>query len=203
MDDDRRTELSKVTIRWIVAVVLFVGAIYLRRSGAVDIPWAVIFGLAAAVALLNLGFTAVLRQGAPRWLRYTTTTTDLLLTSLLVGYSGGSGSPFYYVYFIILVSNSIRYGMSMAVFVALAFNVAYVVVLLIHPVGGDLTIEGVKILAFWGVALYAGYLATRFLRQARIVQAYEETIASQRAQLDEHANRAYHAGPSSGSPEPR
>jgi len=61
------------------------------------------------------------------------------------------------------------------------FNVAYVAVLLAHPVGGDQTIEGVKILAFWGVALYAGYLATRFQRQARIIEAYEETIAELRA----------------------
>lgn len=65
-------------------------------------------------------------------------------------------------------------------------------VLLVHPVGGDLTMEGVKILAFWGVALYAGYLAARFQRQARILQAYEETIASLRACVDgmEAAGRA-------------
>lgn len=44
---------------------------------------------------------------------------------------------------------------------------------------------GAKILAFWGVALYAGYLAARFQRQARILQAYEETILSLRARLAE------------------
>jgi hypothetical protein len=179
--DDRHTERSKVTIRWIVVAVLFAGAVYLRRNQAIATPWAVILGLTASVALANLAFGAVLRQGAPRYLRYVTTGLDLALTSILVGYSGGSGSPFYYVYFIILVSNSIRYGMGMAVFVALVFNVAYVAVLLAHPVGGDQTIEGVKILAFWGVALYAGYLATRFHRQARIIEAYEETIAGLRA----------------------
>jgi hypothetical protein len=179
--DDRQTERSKVTIRWIVMAVLFVGAVYLRRNQAIATPWAVILGLTASVALANLAFGAVLRHGAPRWLRYVTTGLDLALTSMLVGYSGGSGSPFYYVYFIILVSNSIRYGMGMAVFVALVYNVAYVAVLIAHPVGGDQTIEGVKILAFWGVALYAGYLATRFQRQARIIEAYEETIAGLRA----------------------
>ncbi len=185
MDDERRIEQSKVTIRWIVAAVLFAGAAYLRRSGSIDTPWAIIVGLAAVVALLNLGFSAVLRRGAPPWLRYVTTAGDIALTSLLVAYSGGSGSPFYYVYFIILVSNSIRYGMAMALFVALLFNVGYVAVLLARPVGGDLTLEGVKILAFWGIALYAGYLATRFQRQARILEAYEETIAGLRARIDE------------------
>lgn len=194
MIDDRQTERSKVTIRWIVMAVLFVGAVYLRRNQAIATPWAVILGLTASVALANLAFSAVLRRGAPRYLRYVTTALDLALTSVLVAYSGGSGSPFYYVYFIILVSNSIRYGMGMAVFVALVYNVAYVAVLLAHPVGGDQTIEGVKILAFWGVALYAGYLATRFQRQARIIEAYEETIATL---------RAGGAPPSGGNPGPR
>lgn len=185
MDDERRIEQSKVTVRWIVTAVLFAGAAYLRRGGAIGTPWAVVLALTAGVAAANLAFSAVLRRGAPRWLRYMTTGTDLTLISLLVGASGGSGSPFYYVYFVVLVSNSIRYGMGMAVFVALVYNLAYVAVLLFHPVGGDLTMEGVKILAFWGVALYAGYLASRFQRQARILQAHEETIASLRARVDE------------------
>jgi hypothetical protein len=185
MDEERRVEQSKVTVRWIVAVVLCIAAVYLRRHEAIGTSWTVIIGLTAAVAVANLVFAAILRRGAPRWLRYVTTATDLLLASLFVGYSGGSGSPFYYVYFIILVSNSIRYGMAMAVFVALIFNMAYVAVLLVHPVRGELTSEGVKILAFWGVALYAGYLATRFQRQARILQAYEETIADLRTRFDE------------------
>ncbi len=185
MDDERRIEQNKVTVRWIVTVVALTAAAYLRRHEAIGTSWTVILGLTAGVAASNLIFAAILRRSAPHWLRYATTGIDLLFTSVLVGYSGGSGSPFYYVYFIILVSNSIRYGMSMAVFVALIFNVAYVSVLLLHPVGNDLPNEGVKILAFWGVSLYAGYLATTFRRQARILQAYEETIADLRTRLDE------------------
>ncbi len=185
MIDERRIEQNKVTVRWIVVVVLLATAAYLRRHQAIGTSWTVILGLTAGVVAANLAFSAILRHGAPGWLRYTTTGVDLFAASLLVAYSGGSGSPFYYVYFIILISNSIRYGMSMAVFVALVFNVAYVTVLLVHPLGGDLTNEGVKILAFWGVALYAGYLATRYQRQARIMQAYEETIADLRTRLDE------------------
>ncbi len=185
MDDERRIEQSKVTVRWIVAVVALTAAAYLRRHEAIGTSWTVILGLTAGVAASNLVFAAILRRSAPRWLRYATTGIDLLFTSVLVGYSGGSGSPFYYLYFIILVSNSIRYGMSMAVFVALVFNVAYVAVLLVRPGGGDLPNEGVKILTFWGVSLYAGYLATRFQRQARILRVYEETIAGLRTRLDE------------------
>ena len=138
-------------------------------------------------AVTRDGEVAPPRRAAPGWLRYVTTATDLGVISLLVAYSGGSASPFYYVYFIVLVSNSIRYGMAMALFVALLFNVTYVAVLLAHPVGGDLTIEGVKILTFWGVALYAGYLAARSQRQERILQAYEENITEQKARAQEHA----------------
>lgn len=189
MDDERRIEQSKVAVRWIVVAVVLPAAIYLRRGGSIETPWPIILGLAAAVAAANLAFAAILRRGAPRWLRYVTTGSDLGLTSLLVAWSGGSGSPFYYVYFIVLVSNSIRYGMAMALFVAAVYNAGYVAVLLARPVGGDLTMEGVKILAFWGVALYAGYLATRFQRQARILQAYEETIAELRSRLDAQEGR--------------
>jgi len=183
-EDEQRTEQSKVTIRWIVVTVALAAVTYMRRTGTVDTPWPVIIALTAVIAALNLGFSAVLRRGAPRWLRYVTTGSDLAMISVLVGYSGGSASPFYYVYFIVLVSNAVRYGMAMAIVVALVYNVAYVAVLMVRPVA-DLTAEGAKILAFWGVALYAGYLAARFQRQARILQAYEETILSLRARLGE------------------
>jgi hypothetical protein len=198
MDDERRIEQSKVAVRWLVLVVLLAATGYLRRSAAIETPWQMILLLTAVVAAANIAFAAVLRRGAPRWLRYLTTGLDLLVISALVAFSGGSASPFYYVYFIVLVSNSIRYGMSMALFVALLFNVAYVVVLLVHPVGGDLTVEGVKILAFWGIALYAGYLAARYQRQARILEAYEETIAGLRSRLEALEPRP--AGPASGLP---
>jgi hypothetical protein len=201
MEDERRIEQSKVAVRWLVLVVLLAAAFYLRRGAAIATPWPVILGLAGIVAVANLVFAAMLRRGAPRWLRYLTTALDLVVISALVAFSGGSGSPFYYVYFIVLVSNSIRYGMSMAVFVALLFNIAYVAVLLVHPVGGDLTAEGVKILAFWGIALYAGYLAARYQRQARILEAYEETIAGLRSRVEALEHRG--EGPPLGARESR
>jgi hypothetical protein len=98
-------------------------------------------------------------------------------------FTGGSGSVFYVAYFIVLVSNSIRYGMGMALYVATVYNLGYAAVLLAQPPANDLTVEAVKILSFWGVALYAGYLAMRFQRQTRILESYEETIARLRAEL--------------------
>lgn len=180
---EQQIERSKVVVRWIVAAGLFGAVAYLKRHGAVGISWPLVFGLTGVVAALNLIYWSILRAGAPRWLKYVTTGTDLALVSALVLFTGGSGSVFYVAYFIILVSNSIRYGMEMALYVATIYNVAYAAVLRAVPPAGDLTIEAVKILAFWGVALYAGYLAMRFQRYSRILESYEETIARLRAEL--------------------
>jgi len=180
---EQQIERSKVVARWIITAALLAGVAYLKSQGAIPITWPVIALLAAAVAASNLLFWAILRRAAPRWLRYATTGTDLVLISLLVGNTGGSASVFYVAYFLVLVSNSIRYGMGMALYVATIYNVAYVLVLAVRPPATDLTVEAVKILAFWGVALYAGYLAMRFQRQARILESYEETIARLRAEI--------------------
>lgn len=180
---EQQIERSKVVVRWIIAATLLAGVTYLKRQDAIPIAWSVVILLTTAVAVLNLVYWAILRASAPRWLKYVTTGTDLVLISLLVAYTGGGASVFYVAYFVVLVSNSIRYGLGMALYVATVYNVAYVAVLVIRPTASDLTVEAVKILSFWGVALYAGYLAMRFQRQTRILESYEETIARLRAQL--------------------
>lgn len=179
---EREIERSKVLVRWIVAAAAFAAVAYLKQQDAIDVSWATILFLTAILVVLNLTYWAILRTGAPPWLKYVTTAGDLAIVSLLVLHTGAASSVFYYTYFIVLVSNSIRYGMGMAVYVATVYNVGYVLVLLVHPPAGDLTVEAVKILAFWGVALYAGYLAMRFQRQSRILESYEETIEHLRAE---------------------
>lgn len=170
-------------MRWIVAAVLLSAVVYLKARQQLAMGWPVILSLTATLAILNLAYGAILRRSAPRWLKYLTTATDLVLISLLVTYTGGSGSVFYVAYFIVLVSNSFRYGMGMALYVATIYNIAYAIILGLLPPAGDLTVEAVKIFAFWGIALYAGYLAMRFQRQTRILQSYEETIARLRHEL--------------------
>ncbi len=170
-------------MRWLVAATLLAAVTYLKRQGDLTIPWSTTFALTATVVVCNLAYTWVLRTGVPPWLKYVTTGTDLVLISALLLFTGGSGSVFYYSYFIVLVSNGIRYGMAMALYVATVYNVAYVGVLLLAPPADRLTVEAVKILTFWGIALYAGYLAMRFQRQRRILQSYEETIAGLRAEV--------------------
>ena len=180
---EQQVERSKVVVRWIVAAVLFAAVAYLKMRRQVEVAWATVLALTAILAALNLVYTAILRQGAPRGVKYLTTATDLALISALVAFTGSSASVFYVAYFIVLVSNSIRYGMGMALYVATLYNVAYAIILRLHPPAGDLTVEAVKIFAFWGIALYAGYLAMRFQRQTRILQSYEETIARLRHEL--------------------
>ncbi len=176
-------ERSKVVVRWLAAALLFAAVAYLKRRGEVDAAWSSVLLLTALLASLNLGYGWILRRGAPSWLKYATTATDVALISALVVLTGGARSVFYVAYFIVLVSNSVRYGMGMALYVAVLYNLAYALVLLAAPPSGDLTVEAVKIFAFWGIALYAGYLATRFQRQTRILQSYEETIARLRHEL--------------------
>jgi hypothetical protein len=183
---EAQIERSKVVVRWIVAALLFGSVAYLKQRGEIDIAWPQIVLLTALLALLNFIYGGILRHGtAPGWLKYVTTATDVALISALAGLTGATHSLFYFAYFIVLISNSFRYGMGMALYVAVIYNVGYATVVILAPPGGDLTVEALKILAFWGIALYAGYLATRFQRQARILQSYEETILRLRHEVAE------------------
>ncbi|HXG23480.1 MAG TPA: hypothetical protein VNJ09_02910, partial [Chthonomonadales bacterium] len=82
-------------------------------------------------------------------------------------------------------SNCIRYGLVMSLYIAALVNVFYVVALSLAPtlkptvLGG----EGLKVLVFWGVALYGGAVAARIRRQAFEIAAYEETIAELKEEL--------------------
>ncbi|MGH2360976.1 MAG: hypothetical protein ACRDGM_10620, partial [bacterium] len=119
---EQQIERSKVVVRWIVAATLLGAVAYLKRTGSLTIPWSTVVTLTAAVAVLNLIYWSILRRGAPRWLKYVTTATDLALISILVLFTGGSGSVFHVAYYIVLFSNSIRYGMGMALYVAIVYN---------------------------------------------------------------------------------
>ncbi|HEU5170938.1 MAG TPA: hypothetical protein VFU46_10385 [Gemmatimonadales bacterium] len=182
---EQQIERSKVVVRWIVGSALAGAVVILKGRGEVAVGWPVVIGLTALLAALNLTYWAILRRGAPPWLKYLTTATDLALISALIAFTGGRSSVFFFAYFIVLVSNSFRYGMGMALYVATGFNLLYAGLLASAPPAGDLTIEAVKIFAFWGIALYGGYLAMRFQRQARILQSYEEVIAALRHEIAE------------------
>src|SRR5512134_245539 len=120
---DAQIERSKIVVRWIVAGLLFGSVAYLKQRGEVDAAWPQIVLLTALLALLNFAYGGILRRGsAPGWLKYVTTAVDIVLISALTALTGGTRSIFYFAYFIVLISNSFRYGMGMALYVAVIYN---------------------------------------------------------------------------------
>ena len=48
---------------------------------------------------------------------------------LVIFTTGGGRSPFFFVYFVFLISNGLRYGLRMSLFVAPMFNIFYALAL--------------------------------------------------------------------------
>ena len=196
-ESERDTERAKVNARWFAIVLLFGVLQWIRRHahsyGAVPMSDALAYGITgAAFAMTTLEALYLWmpgRETIPRWLKYVTVLGDMIFISVLIYYTGFTQSPFFFVYFILLISNCLRYGFLMSLFVAAAFNILYAIVLgsappgAVHPsvLGG----EGIKILAFWAVALYGGAVSARLRRQANQLRVYEETILELRARLGE------------------
>lgn len=189
---ERRSEWNKAMMRLFIVIALFVVVVYLN-SRAQPVMSTQTFALLTGVSgFVALGFVAWLR-----WARYhpafkfASAAADIALISLLVYFTGAHGSIFFPLYFIVVISNGIRYGAAMSVFVALTFNVAYVLILSNAPQKNvPLPNEGVKILAFYLAAFYVGYLSTRFQRLQREVDGYVETIAQLRQELERcHSER--------------
>lgn len=190
-ESERDTERAKVNVRWFAIVLLFGALMWIRRQGiaSIEMPAAVAYGVAGAALLMTAAEALYLwspaRTEIPRWLKYVTVFGDMLFISVLIYYTGFTQSPFFFVYFVFLISNCLRYGLVMSLFVATVFNVLYVIVLGLAPpearhpsvLGG----EGLKMIAFWAVALYGGSVSARLRRQANQLRVYEETILELRA----------------------
>ena len=191
---ERDSERAKVTARWFAIVVLLGAMFWIRRHDpivAAHVSRLMAWELALAATLMTAAEAIYLwRPGrviVPRWLKYVTVFGDMAFISVLVTLTGYTRSPFFFVYFVFLVSNCLRYGLLMSLFVAAVFNVLYVFVLGFAPaserqasvLGG----EGLKIVAFWAVALYGGAISARIRRQGNQLQVYEETIREQRAEI--------------------
>lgn len=186
LDDELEIERSKTVARWI-GIVILTAVLYSQRALYGDEAMSAlrfIFGASAVVNLIH-SIYLFLAKSCPPFYKYFTVAVDLVVVTLTIRYTGFSRSPFFYAYFLLLISNSIRYGLLMSLFVAIVVNVLYVAVLSLDKpmepsvLGG----EGLKILAFWGVALYGGVIAARMRRQAFEISAYEQTIFELREQL--------------------
>ena len=186
METERDTERSKAIARWF-AIAILAGFLYWQRGTypelRPEVMWGIIVGSAGINALHSV-FLFTVKQ-CPPFYKYVTVGLDLLVLSMTIRYTGFNQSPFFYTYFLVLVSNCIRYGLLMSLYVACVVNVMYAVTLSLGPhmqstvLGG----EGLKILGFWTVALYGGGVAARIRRQVNVIESYEETIAELRTRL--------------------
>jgi hypothetical protein len=188
LESECQIERSKVVARWFIIGILAALAQWQRAQGAILMPVATYASIIGGAALVNIFHTLYLFriQHCPLPYKYISTALDLIFVTVLIYASGFNESPFFYVYFIVLVSNCIRYGLAMSLYIAVLVNVLYAVTLSLAPqqlrptvLGG----EGLKILAFWGVALYGGAVAARIRRQILEIASYEETIAELREEL--------------------
>jgi hypothetical protein len=196
-ESERDTERAKVNVRWFAIAILFAVAEWIRRHDPLvraQLTDGILYGCTIAALLMTAVEAAYLWHPSttevPPWLKYVTVIGDMAFISALIYYTGFAQSPFFFVYFVFLISNCLRYGLLMSLFVAGIFNLFYVIVLGLAPkeelkpsvLGG----EGLKILAFWLTALYGGTISARLRRQAGQLRVYEETIGELRAELKPH-----------------
>ncbi len=186
-DDDLEIERNKTVARWFAIIILSV-VLFVQRSayGAeAESALRVFIGSAVVVNLMH-SLYLFRTTTCPPFYKYLSVGLDLVILTATIRYTGFNRSPFFFAYFLLLVSNGIRYGLLMSLFIAAAVNLLYVAVLALGPqleptvVGG----EGLKIIAFWGVAIYGGVVAARMRRQAFEIAAYEQTIGELREQLE-------------------
>jgi hypothetical protein len=190
-ESERATERAKLNVRWFAILLLFGALLWVRRTPGLHVSDTVACGIAGAALLMAAAEALYLwrpgRDDIPRWFKYLTVFGDMAFISILIYYTGWTQSPFFFVYFVFLISNCLRYGLLMSLYVAAVFNVLYVVVLGLAPAGrvhpSVLGGEGLKIVAFWAVALYGGAVSARLRRQANQLRIYEETLLEMRAQL--------------------
>ncbi len=195
-ESELTTERAKATVRWFAIPLLFAISVWMRRHDPVvkasfteSVLW---ISLAVAVIFTGIESAYLWKPGRTQihpLIKYLTVTGDMFIISCLIFYTGWAQSPFFFVYFVFLISNCLRYGLLMSVFVAGIFNLMYVVTLGLAPAGAVkpsvLGGEGLKILSFWGVALYGGAISARLRRQANQLRVYEETLLELRAKLRE------------------
>lgn len=187
-------ERNKANVRWLLIVVIAPYLTYRLLAGQSSQPGSSpLFSQATILSLIifsvsaNLALTLMIARSrrTERFhpsIKYLTMIMDLTIVSALLLPTGGSASMFFVVYFVVLVSNALRYGTRMAIATILALNLMYVAVLSVQyfpqEVPDDLQNEILKVAGFWLVGLYAGYLSRRFELLRGEVERYQKLLAA-------------------------
>ncbi|MCB1320529.1 MAG: hypothetical protein KDK34_09770 [Leptospiraceae bacterium] len=206
-----KNERNKKNVRWLLIILIGGYLAYILHTdqgneiGATGLfNWLFIGILMGVMAFLNLMFSIYLRLSASGRIRispvlkYITMFVDFGAVSIVLIPTGGDESMFFVVYFIVIVSNSLRYGMRLTIIGLLMFNLLYVGVLAYQYPGliaGSGECHGthclnfqrevLKVSVFWVVGLYTGYIARRFEILQGEVEKYERLVERLMARRDD------------------
>ena len=188
-----KNEGNKINVRWLLILLVAGYLSYILHTdqgnevGTTHLfSWTYIAVLVGIMAVLNLAFGIYVRRArkghgafSPA-LKYITMIVDFLAVSALLVPTGGDESLFFILYFIVIVSNSLRYGMRLAIVGLIVFNLSYAAVLALqyYP---DLSLphlqrELLKVVGFWIVGLYTGYISRRFEILQGEVEKYQRLV---------------------------
>lgn len=162
-------------IRWLGIAL---GALVAPFLGLGD-RLAAVYAIIATASLYNLVFGHLIVRGRSSWSlkAYTYGLFDIVVGTVIVGVTGGPDSPFYLVYFLVIVHAAIRFGRWIALLSSALVALCYIF-LTVLMAGGGTPNHGLILLRIGFVAitaLFAGFLADR-------ARAAEAALAHQLAQ---------------------
>ena len=197
---DLDNEIGKVSVRWllIILVAIYLGYLLKNNIHSNDVAGTLnafyVWGLIIFYVLLNSSFHIYLltkrksENGISTLVKYFSMVFDLLMVTALLFPTGGRESMFFLLYFVVILSYGIRYGMRLSLTGLIVFNCLYVFLLFYqfypHLYVPDLQKEVLKVTGVWFVGIYTGYLSARFEMLQKEVEKYKLIIA----RMDIHKN---------------
>lgn len=186
-----RNEKNKASVRWVLILTIgsYLSWLFYRGEGnalgGITFDAVYIFSLMGFAVAFNAGITllvhrALKKESIGRWVKYLTMGCDFLLVALVLIPTGGSGSLLYPINYVVIVSNALRYGMSIALAGTFIMNIFYLGVLA-NQYWPDMQIpdfhqEVLKVAGFWLVGIYTGYLSRRYEILRGEVERYQKLL---------------------------
>ncbi|MCB1172192.1 MAG: hypothetical protein KDK39_01445 [Leptospiraceae bacterium] len=207
-----KNERNKAVVRWLLILLVSVYLAWLlEKQQGIEIGarhlfnWYYVGALSGAAAILNLVFSIYIarrkKSGVHPALKYISMGLDFAIISLMLIPTGGDKSIFFLLYFIVIISNSLRYGMRLALTGLLVFTIMYFSVLAwqypqrlvlnnagipLMADGFQIQAEALKLAVFWLVGIYCGYMARRYENLQGEVEKYQRLV--QRLMQQEDTN---------------
>jgi hypothetical protein len=197
-----KNERNKVYVRWLFVVLVFGYFAYVLEKGAAPaasvsayLNWPYIGSLVLVYGVLNIAISLYLvkvgreEKALHPGVKYMTMVLDLIVASLVILPTGGEKSMFFLLYIVIIISNTMRYGIQIGIVALVSLNFLYVGVLMFlhYPnlVLPDLQTEILKIAGLWIVGIYIGYLSRRFEIMQGEVEQYRKIVTDLMEQREE------------------